>query len=216
MGMGRLVRHSSYSSHRSYSSHWLWLIACLFLTPAASAQTFEVGVQHVATVMTGDTGELDVPLGRGFSATGEAFWSPRLSTQLAATFVNPEAILFPSSGGDVDLGTLGVTTYALSARWHFVPEARLSGFVGGGAAYVELGNLDDQFGDAVEADYDPQTTFLVEGGLRYRFRPRLIINLTATYMPLSAETNVRKPHASLPAELELNPVTVGLGAAWRF
>lgn len=191
-----------------------------FLALPAAAQTFEVGLQHVAVITTGETGDLDVPLGRGFAVSGELFFTPRFSTALAATFVNPEAILFPSNPppNDVDLGTIGLQTTALTARWHCRSEARFSVFAGAGIARVTIGNLDDQFGDDVEADFDAELTFLAEGGVRFRPRlvPRLALNVTASYTPLSAEPNVRKTNVPLPAELELNPLTIGVGASWRF
>lgn len=195
------------------------LIAAVASSPAA-AQTFEAGLQHVVVVTTGETGDLDVPLSRGFAVSGELFLTPRFSAALAATFVNPEAILFPSSPppSDVDLGTIGLQTTALTARWNFRADARLSAFAGAGAALVTIGNLDDQFGDAVEADFDPELTFLVEGGLRFRPRraPRLALNATASYTPLTATPKVRKTNVPLPAELALDPVTFGVGASWRF
>ena len=194
--------------------------ALLFLATTAAAQTFEVGLQHVAVVTTGETGDLDVPLSRGFAVSGELFFTPRFSTALTATFVNPEAILFPSNPppNDVDLGTLGLQTTALTARWNYRADARLSIFAGTGIALVTIGNLDDQFGDDVEADFDAELTFLAEGGVRFRPRrvPRLALNVTASYTPLSAEPKVRKTNVPLPAELELNPVTFGVGASWRF
>lgn len=182
----------------------------------AFAADFEAGMRHVVVFQTGDAGELDVPLSRGFGATAEVFWTERLSTQFAATFVNPEAILFPANAEPVDLGTIGLDTYSASMRWHFAPQARLSAYAGGGAALVQIGNLDDQFGDEVEAELDSETALLVEGGLRYRLLPRLFIKLGVTYMPLSAETNVVKSNVTLPSEVGLDPVTVSGGVAWRF
>lgn len=193
------------------------LLACLvfaFIAVSAHAQ-FEAGIDHVV-VLTGESGELDVPLARGFAARGEWFFSPRVSAQLSATFINPEAILFPASGGDVDLGTLGLNTYAIGARWHFRPEQRFAFFAGAGTALVQIGNLDDQFDDEVEADFDNETALFVEGGVRYRFRPRIFVTLTAAYMPLTATPNVRKTNVALPDEIDLDPITIGVGAAWRF
>jgi outer membrane protein W len=152
--------------------------------------------------------------------TGELFLTRRFSTELSATFVNPEAILFPSHPppNDVDLGTLGLQTTALTARWNFRTEARLSAFAGAGAALVTIGNLDDQFGDAVDADFDSEPTFLAEAGLRFRPRraPRLSLNATLSYMPLTATPIVHKTNVALPRELSLDPITFGVGATWRF
>lgn len=192
----------------------------LLLTLPARAADVEVGIHHVATMMTGDGtydgAELEVELSRGFAASAEVFFSERVSTQLSATFINPVAVINP---GDVDLNTISLDIYALSGRWHFAPEARLSGFAGGGVAFVSLGNLEERFDDRIEIEFDPETTFLVEAGLRYRFRPRIIFTGSLTYMPLEAESLVvrdGRPDVPLPERVSLDPVTLSLGAAWRF
>lgn len=192
------------------------LVFVLLLATRAFAADFEAGIRHVVVFQTGDAGELDVPLSRGFGATAEVFWTDRVSTAFAATFVNPEAILSPANAEPVDLGTIGLDTYSASIRWHFAPQARLSAYAGGGAALVQIGNLDDQFGDDVEAEFDSEAALLVEGGLRYRLFPRLFLDLGVTYMPLEAEPNVEKTNVALPSEVGLDPVTVTAGVAWRF
>jgi len=191
----------------------------LFAMPLAAAD-FELGIRHVISKTTGDSGDLDIPLSRGFGASAEVFWSGHFSTNAAASLVNPEAILHPSTPppDDVDLGTLGLNIYSLSARWHFAPDARLSAFAGGGAALVRIGNLDDQFGDVFEAGFANETTFVAEGGLRYRVQ-RVAFEMSVMYVPLEAEPQIRRatdPNVTLPSKLGLDPVIVTLGAAWRF
>jgi hypothetical protein len=195
--------------------------ALLVFTLPLAAADFELGIRHVVAKTTGDSGDLDLPLSRGFGATAEVFWSKRWSTNVAATFVNPEAILFPSTPppNDVDLGTLGLDVYSLTARANFRPDARLSPFAGAGAALVQIGNLDDQFGETLYADFDNETTFVVEGGLRYRIRPSIAFELGAMYVPLETEPHVRlatNPNVMLPAKLGIDPVIVSIGASWRF
>jgi outer membrane protein W len=196
-------------------------LAVLFLLafPLRAADV-EVGIHHVATMMTGDGAydgaELEVELSRGFAVSAEVFFSERVSTQLSGTFINPVAVINP---GDVDLNTISLDIYAVTGRWHFAPEARLSGFAGGGVAFVSLGNLEERFDDRIELEFDPETTFLVEAGLRYRFRPRIIFTGSLTYMPLEAESIVirdERPDVPLPERVTLNPLTVSVGAAWRF
>ena len=191
------------------------LVLLLFLAAPLLAADFEAGVRHVVVASTGDSGELDIPLSRGFGATAEVFWTERLSTQFAATFVNPEAILFAANAEPVDLGTLGLDTYSVSARYHLAPASRLSAYAGGGVAFITIGNLDDQFGDQYEATFDSETTLLIEGGLRYRLLPRLFIDVGVAYMPVGAEPKVTRG-ANLPDEVNVDPVTISGGLSWRF
>lgn len=178
------------------------LVLVLLLALPASAADVEVGIRHVVMTATGETAGLDLPMSRGFAATAEVFWTERLSTQFAASFVNPEA-----SFEDVDLGTLGLDIYSVTARWHIAPASRLSGYAGAGAALVSIGNLDDQFGDEVLVEYGNETTFMAEAGLRYRLLPRLFVELGASYLPLSADGEI---------ELNVDPLVIGGGVAWRF
>ena len=185
----------------------------LLALPALGAD-FEAGLRHVGVFAAGDSGALDIALSRGFAATGEVFWTERVSTQFAASFVNPEAILEPANAEPVDLGTLGLDVYSVTARYHFTPEARFSAFAGAGAAVVSIGNLDDQFGDDYEAEFESETTWLVEAGVRYRVLPRLFFDVGASYLPLGAQPE--RARGPVPAELNVDPVTVSIGAAWRF
>ncbi|HKR66484.1 MAG TPA: OmpW family outer membrane protein [Thermoanaerobaculia bacterium] len=189
------------------------LVLLLLATPLYAAD-YELGLRHVAAVMTGDSGDLDLPLSRGFAAFADVYWTKHLSTSAAATFVNPEAIL----RDEVDLGTLGLDVYSATARWHFAPDARLSAYAGAGAALVQIGNLDDQFGDAYEADFANETTFAIEGGVHYRIQ-RVVLELGVMYVPLEVEPRVHRatdPNIALPPKLGIDPVIVSIGAAWRF
>lgn len=196
------------------------ILLFLLLTLPLYAAEIEAGVQHVIA-MTGDTGTLDIKTSRGFGANLEVFWSDRVSTRAAATFLNPAAILFPENPPptDVDLGTLGLDIYSATARIHLRPRARFSAFAGGGAALVVIGNLDDQFGDAVEIEFDPEMTFVAEAGLRYRIYPEIVLEVGVAYLPLEAEADILRasdPRYSLPSTIAVDPLIVSVGAAWRF
>jgi len=194
------------------------ILCMLLFATSLEATDVEVGAQHVVSIPR-DEGTLDIEVSRGFGAHAEVFWRDTVSTRFTATFLNPAAILFPENPppSDVDLGTLGLDIYSATARYHF--GSRLSGFAGGGAALVVIGNLDDQFGEDVELEFDQETTFVVEGGLRYRFRPSIVLELGVTYLPLEAEPEMLRandPRYPLPSTVTVNPVIVSAGAAWRF
>jgi outer membrane protein W len=200
-----------------------FLLALALAMPLQAAE-LELGFRHLSMSPRGDGafdgGELEIVSSRGFGATAEVFWTPRISTQLAATFFNPAAFVFPSNPppNDLDLATFGIDTYSLAARYHFAPDRRLSAFAGAGGAIVLLGNLDDRFADDLEMTFNRETALLIEGGLRYRVFPNVIIDATVSYMPLEATPNhVRnETTVTLPASVKLDPLTMSVGAAWRF
>jgi opacity protein-like surface antigen len=185
------------------------IVLILLLALPAFGADVEAGIRHIVVFPIGDSGTLDIPMSRGFGATAEVFWSERLSTQFAASFANPEAILRPENAEPVDLGTLGLDIYSASVHYHFAPQSRLSAYAGAGAALVVVGNLDDQFGDDFEATFDSETTFLGDAGLRYRVLSRVILDLGVTYMPLS-------PRSDQIEGVNVDPLIVTAGASWRF
>lgn len=196
------------------------ILLILLVAMSARAAELEVGAAHVVSIPR-DRGTLDIEVSRGFAAHAEIFFSDALSTRVAATFLNPAAILFPEDPppSDVDLGTLGLDIYSATARYHFAPRARLSAFAGAGGALVVLGNLDDQFGTDVEVEFDPALTLVGEGGLRYRFRERIILELGVAYLPLEADSRILRaadPRYPVPGTVTVNPLIVSAGAAWRF
>jgi opacity protein-like surface antigen len=199
---------------------WIAIVA-LFVARTLCAADFELGAQHVVMKANGEAGDLNIETSRGFAASGEAFWTEGFSTRLAVTFLNPAAILFPSDPppDDVDLGTLGLDLYSATARWHVAPRSRFSAYAGAGGALANIGNLDDQFGEDVEIEFEPETAWVVEAGLRYRFRPGIYLEAGATYMGLDAESDVRRSNDSrldLPERVGIDPLIVSVGAAWRF
>lgn len=197
------------------------LLLAVLLCASLAAAEVEAGAQHVVVLPTGDTGTLDIVAGRGFAVFADVVWSPRFSTRAAATFVNPAAILFPDEPppADVDLGTLGLDIYSVTVRVHCGGRLRFSAFAGAGGALFVIGNLDDYFGEAIEAEFDPEVTVLVEGGVRYRIHPRVSLELGVAYLPLEAEAGIllaSDPRAPLPSTLGLDPLIVSAGASWRF
>jgi hypothetical protein len=172
------------------------LLVALLAMPLPAAE-IEAGAQHVIA-MAGDNEALTIDTSRGFGAHVEVFWSEAFSTRAAGTFLNP-AIYTP----EVDLGTMGLDIWSATARWH-LGRSRFSGYAGAGAALVMIGNLEDQFGDTVERELDPELAGVVEGGVRYRIHPRIVLELGATYIPLQVE------------EIAVDPLIVSAGAAWRF
>lgn len=201
---------------RSILAVWILLV-----TTQVAAAEIHAGAQHVLLMTAGDTGELDVEPGRGFAAFVDVFWSPRVSTRFAGTFVNPAAILFPSTPppADVDLGTLGLDLYSATARWHCGAGSRFSAFVGAGGALVVIGNLDDRFGEDVEIEFDPELTLVAEGGVRYRIHPRITLEAGVAYLPLEVTSEILRStdaRITLPAAIALDPLIVSAGASWRF
>jgi outer membrane protein W len=189
------------------------IIAILLALAAAgpmAAADFELGMRYVI-LASSENESLTVAESRGFAAVGEAFFTPRVSVQLAAMLANPEAML-----GSVDVGTVGIRAYSAVARFHLPLSRRLSAYAGGGAASVQLGDLDDQLGDAIEVQFDRQTAFLAEAGVRYRLLSNVYLDAGVRYMPVEADARIERSNVAVPARVELDPVTINVSGSWRF
>jgi outer membrane protein W len=119
---------------------------------------------------------------------------------------------------DLDLNTLGMNTYSLTARRHFRPVLGFTPFAGAGTAITTFGNLEERFGNRIELDFDPAVSWLMEGGVRYNFHGRLWLDAALSYMRLEAEpSHVRnETDIELPPRIDVDPLTLSVGAAWRF
>jgi outer membrane protein W len=186
------------------------LAVCLFACSVFAAD-WEAGMRHMNTTMSSDA-PLDIRTSRGFGATLGVFVTRNISIDGAAIFINPEV-----TANGVDLGTLGMQTYSLGARFHFSGQSRFSVFAGAGAALVSLGDLDDQLeADDVYVTFERETTFYAEAGLRYHILPSVALEAGVSYMPLGAELQIRRTNIALPPSLDLDPITVTVAAAYRF
>ena len=192
-----------------------------FLAPFASAAEVAVGVRTLAAkaIAGGSYGDGSVDIGTsgGFAATGEVFISDRLSTHLAASFLNPAAFLRPDDAEAIDLNTLGIDTYSATIRYQH-PGRRFTPFAGAGAGYTIFGNLEERFGDRIEMTFENSVSWIVEGGIRYHVMDGLWIDAAVAWMPLEAERATAKNDTSLqlPERVAIDPVTISVGASWRW
>jgi outer membrane protein W len=183
----------------------------LFLPRMASADPeIEIGARYLTTRLR-EEDALSVHSSNGFGATAEAFWTERVSTQVSGTFIQPVAFV-----NDIDLGTLGLQTVAVTAR--FYARTRFAPFVGAGGAVVIPGDLDDRFGENLLVEFDTAQGFAAEAGVRYRRSETVAFELVAMYVPLELDLRVTRNRngVPLPSTLRLDPVVLAVGASWRF
>lgn len=190
----------------------VFVVALALLAFPLHAADYEAGIRHLGQLPMAD-GEIEVVSSRGFAVMGDVFWRENLSTQFVATFLNPAAHL-----DGLDLGTLGMEIFSASARWHIAPHRRFAPFAGGGVALATFGNLEDRFDDDIEIEFENETAFFAEAGVRYRFYDNLYLDAAVSYMPLELTAkHVRNTNGvTLPATVALDPLTVSVGASWRF
>lgn len=172
----------------------------------------------------GDRFSLDFDSAKGYGAAIRFYWTPSISTEVAASVIKPDAnFVFPISGGNLgtsqDLELLPITAVI---QFHLRGERRFDPYIGGGVGYLlidDITNLDD-FADAdVGAiDLDDDYGFVVNAGVGFRLTPNFSINLDAKYISLDSEAQVTFVRGDFveKRELAIDPLIISGGIGFRF
>lgn len=191
---------------------------------SADAGELEIGLRHLASTPLANGayrgGEVEVVQSRGFAATAEHFFTPQISAHVAATFVNPAVFLHPrgAAASTIDLNTLGMDSYSASVRYHLTSIRMIRPYAGAGVCYTVFGNLEERFGDRIELRFDPAASWLVEAGLRHNVAGGLWLDAGVAFSPVRAEAGFVRNETTidLPRAVQVDPLTISVGAAWRF
>lgn len=168
--------------------------------------------------------ELEFEDATGFGISANWFWTDRFSTELMAIALDSDAQINISAPGEpgvaLSLGSLDVTPIMLTAQFHLSPDGAIDPYIGVGAAYVLLGDLQpDPLVEAPPVELEDEVTFLVNAGLQFSITPNFGIILDARYMPLQAEPEDDEEgdeELEEEEEVDLDPIIVSLGLRWRF
>jgi hypothetical protein len=152
-------------------------------------------------------------LGFGYRRAVDDRWS----ISADAMFFGADATV--EEGGErlADLDTLAVGPFAVSGQYHFCRTCRVSPWVGGGAAWVVIGDLksDDLRAAGIDhIDFGTRFAPLVSAGADVPLSQRFSVAVDARYMPLKVSGRV----AGDPEETKVtvNPLLVSAGLRFRF
>ncbi len=129
--------------------------------------------------------------------------------------------LSPIGGGiaDLDLGSVRLLPPTLLAQYHFYPNETVKPYIGAGINYtlfydVEAGNV------VKDIEYDNALGFAFQIGSDFFFTDNFFVNLDVKYILLKTDVTVDASNLaaglSIPAEVEINPLLIGLGFGYRF
>jgi outer membrane protein W len=174
---------------------------------------------------TFDLNDPNDPLGVNFDSTlgyglaANIFFGNHLSTEFAITRVENDVTFrrraVNSSGDGVEMMPItGVL------QWHFAPTATIDPYIGAGAAYVliddvdrpsELNNLDFE-----SIDFDDDIGLVVNAGLGIRLGQHWGITLDGKYVPLEASATARRTVGPQETTIDVNPIILSAGLSLRF
>ncbi len=129
--------------------------------------------------------------------------------------------LAPIGGGitDVDLGSVRLLPPTLTAQYHFYPTESIKPYVGAGINYTLFYDVDP--GKVVkDVEYENAFGFAFQVGSDFFFNDNFFVNLDAKYIMLKTDVTVNAsnlaPDLSIPAEVTINPLLLGIGIGYRF
>lgn len=182
----------------------------------AQAGTTEVGAAVAFPFFDTDdlrAGDLEASIDgeTGYGLTLNHFWTRRFSTELSwyavrGEFSIPDEALALQVLGDVELKVLSAT-----AQFHFLPDARIDPYAGGGIALVS-GGFDALEADHPGDDFERETTFVANAGIAVNLTERLSIAGDIKYVPYDA-----RPEDVPEAEsVAIDPTIVSINFRLRF
>lgn len=156
---------------------------------------------------------LDDDEGFGFAYVNE--FAPALSLELSVARIEPSLL---ASADDfpvpVRLGELEMTPITAAIRYHFLPGARVSPYVGAGAAYVLYDELRFEDDDDDTVDFENSLGYLASAGVDFRVTDFIGINVDAKYLKSESEASGEGDPESL--DFEIDPLITSVGVSFRF
>ncbi len=116
--------------------------------------------------------------------------------------------------GDVSVGNVFLLPPSLTAQWHFSPHSRLDPYVGAGINYTFFYGA-TATGDTVRTvTYDNNVGAVVQAGVNYNFDGPWFLNVDVKQIFLSTTAHIND--GAIDADVDLNPLIVGVGIGVRF
>lgn len=114
--------------------------------------------------------------------------------------------------GGLDLGSVWVLPPTLTAQYHFMPEEKISPYVGAGLNYTFFYNSNP--GQFSKISYDNGLGYALQAGVDYKLDNHWMLNLDVKKIYLN--TNVSINNGFVTADVDLNPWVFGAGVGYRF
>lgn len=193
--------------------------AGLFSTSLALADEGSLLVRARAVYVDFDNGQKDgLPLGGVTKVEADSRWIPEvdfsyfLTKNIAAELVltYPQDVDIKVGGAKV--GTIKALPPSLLIQYHFTELGAFKPYVGAGVNYTIFSKRSNILGGAAEVE---RTSFGLVGqlGFDYMIDKKWSINVDVKYVQMDTDVKVG---GSKVGNVELNPVTAGVGVGYRF
>lgn len=128
---------------------------------------------------------------------------------------NVEAV--ETAAGDIDLGHVWLLPPTLTLQYHFYA-GDFKPYLGAGVNYTIFYGVDEG-PVADDVDYDSSFGFAFQGGIDYNLNDKWFLNLDAKYIFINTDAIVDATSAlgaTVGADVDINPLVIGLGVGMKF
>lgn len=165
--------------------------------------------------------ETDFEGGAGLGAALSYFVSDNLAIEARATAVRSDLTLFIRTASDavvgLELGEFNLYPLAAALQYHVPTSKRLRPFVGIGAGYLIVGDVERETEFGIERiEFDNSVGLIVNGGFNYRISDRWYLNADARYAPIETTSTAALAGSDDVEELTIEPLIVSAGLSWSF
>ena len=209
-------------------------IVSLLSAPAAFAQHRSVDVIGYATWvdLNGDStvnGPQNIDAYRvnfesdtGFGAAVNVFFTDRISTEFAASVVEPDVNVNRSGGvPSTFVGSAQMIPITATLQFHLAPNGTFDPYIGGGAAYVLFDDVNNgrnlSGADIQKINLKDDVGFVVNGGVSMKLSGMFGLNADVKYVPVKSSAHA--VFATGPGEnsdIDVNPLMVSAGVRLSF
>jgi len=141
------------------------------------------------------------------------YFTENIAAELILGTTNHDVKAVNTALGDVNLGDVWLLPPTLTLQYHF-NVSDFKPYVGAGVNYTIFYNADP--GAVVNVDYKNGFGYALQLGFDYDLDDTWFLNVDAKYIGLSTDVTVDAGVATVPAEVDINPLLIGFGVGVRF
>jgi len=157
--------------------------------------------------------------GGGLGGGINLFFTDRVSLETKVAALESRLHLRRSGSDFVTVADLGYAQiYPITAllQWHMLEGTAIRPYIGAGVGYVIMRNISRQTFGLSGVKFDNPTGLVVDGGLELSLSKRWSVLGDARYTPIETRSNVTFVGAGSTARVDVKPLVVSAGIAYRF
>ena len=148
------------------------------------------------------------------------FFTEHFAAELILGTTKHDVKAINTAAGDVNLGSVWLLPPTLTAQYHFYTSDKkvFKPYIGAGVNYTLFYNV--KSGDVADVKYDNALGYAAQLGFDLMLDDKFFINVDAKRLFLKTDVTVDAsnlaPGLSIPADVTINPLVLGMGVGMKF